>query len=89
MTVNELIERLQEVADDGLGEATVRLAFQPSWGLQFNVGGISIPDDDGNEDEENPGEDADEGADPVVFIFEGSSPHDSPYAPGWAFNGSR
>ena len=40
MTVNEMIERLQEVAGDGFGECEVRLAFQPSWPLQFEIGGI-------------------------------------------------
>ena len=31
MTVNEMIERLQEVAEDGFGECELRLAFQPRW----------------------------------------------------------
>ena len=74
MTVNEMIERLQEAAEGGFGDCEVRLAFQPSWPLQFEVGGISVPD-----------EQPDEG-DPVIYVVEGSHPDgDSPYAPSWAF----
>jgi len=74
MTVNEMIERLQEIAGDGFGESDLRLAFQPSWPLQFEIGGIAVPD-----------EEPDNGA-PVVYVVEGSHPDgDSPYAPSWAF----
>lgn len=73
MTVNEMIERLQEVAEDGLGEREIRLAFQPSWPLQFTVGGIAIPEEEDSE----------------VYITEGSHPNDSPYAPGWVFETAR
>ena len=56
MTVNEMIERLQEAAEGGFGECEVRLAFQPSWPLQFTVAGIATPDDEsrahGEPDEE-------------------------------------
>jgi hypothetical protein len=79
VTVNELIERLQDVADDGLGECEVRLAFQPSWPMQFNVGGIAVPDDTTDEAPETP----------VVYLVEGSSIHESPYAPGWVFAAAR
>ena len=74
MTVNELVERLQEVADDGLGECEVRLATQPSWPLQYSVGGIATPDDTVEVPET-----------PVIYLVEGNPIHESPYAPDWAF----
>ena len=79
MTVNELIERLQEVAEDGLGDSEIRLAFQPNWPLQFDIGGLAVPDDS---DEETPEA-------PVVYLVEGDSIHESPYAPGWVFAAAR
>ena len=84
MTVNEMIERLQEVAEGGLGECEMRLAFQPSWPLQFTVGGIAIPEADETDTDEAQDESA-----PVVYITEGSHPDDSPYAPGWVFETAR
>jgi hypothetical protein len=84
MTVNDLIERLQEVAEEGMGDAEIRLAFQPSWPLQFTVGGIAIPDTDSDAPDEGPVDTT-----PVVYITEGSHPDDSPYAPGWVFETAR
>jgi len=84
MTVNKMIERLQEVADDGFGEYEVRLAFQPSWPLQFTVAGIAAPDDESRAMGE-PDEEPDDAAS-VVYLVEGGHPDDdSPYAPAWAF----
>ena len=88
MTVNEMIERLQEAADDGFGECEVRLAFQPSWPLQFQVGGVATPDDESRA-ADDPDEEPDD-ASRVVYITEGSHPRDdSPYAPAWAFAAAR
>jgi hypothetical protein len=84
MTVNETIERLQEVAEDGFGECELRLAFQPKWPLQFTIGGIAVPDDASRGTGE-PDEEQDDRAS-VVYVVEGGHPdNDSPYAPGWAF----
>jgi hypothetical protein len=88
MTVNEMVERLQEVAEDGFGECELRLAFQPNWALQFTVGGIAVPDDESRGAAE-PDEEPDDAAS-VVYIVEGGHPaDDSPYAPGWAFAAAR
>jgi hypothetical protein len=88
MTVNEMIERLQEVTEDGFGECEVRLAFQPRWALQFTIGGIAVPDDESRGRGE-PDEEPDD-ADHVVYIVEGDHPRDdSPYAPSWAFPAAR
>lgn len=84
MTVSELIERLQDIADDGFGECEVRLATQPSWPLQFRVAGVAAPDD-ASRGMGDPDDEPDDAAG-VVYIVEGGSPHDdSPYAPRWAF----
>ena len=84
MKVNEMIERLQEVAESGFGECEMRLAFQPNWPLQFTVAGIATPDDE-SRDLGEPDEEPDDAA-TVVYIVEGGHPYgDSPYAPAWAF----
>jgi hypothetical protein len=80
MTVNEMIERLQKVAEDGFGECELHLAFQPTWALQFTVGGIAVPDDE-SRGMGKPDEEPDDAAS-VVYIVEGGHPQDdSPYAP--------
>ena len=88
MTVDEMIERLQEAADDGFGACELRLAFQPSWPLQFEVGGIATPDVESRATDE-PDEEPKETT-PVVYITEGDHPrNDSPYAPAWVFIATR
>ena len=72
MTVNEMIERLQEAAEGGFGECEVRLAFQPSWPLQLTVAGIATPDDESRAQGE-PDEEPDDAAS-VVYVVEGGHP---------------
>jgi hypothetical protein len=43
-TLRELINLLEEVAEDTGDETRVLLAFQPSYPLQFEVAGISVPE---------------------------------------------
>ena len=87
-TVNEMIERLKDVAEDGFGECELRLAFQPNWPLQFSIAGITIPDDESRNMGE-PDEELDDTAS-VVYLVEGGHPDDdSPYAPSWAFKAVR
>lgn len=82
MTVNEMIERLQEVAENGSGDRELRLAFQPSWPLQFTIGGVAEPEDASPDEAPTVA--------PVVYITEGGHPtEDSPYAPAWAFDTAR
>lgn len=84
MTVNEMIDRLQEAVDDGFGECEVRLAFQPNWPLQYDIAGIATPDGESRAQGE-PDEEPDDAAS-VVYLVEGGHPNDdSPYAPAWAF----
>jgi hypothetical protein len=75
MRVGELIERLQQFDED----AEVRLAFQPSWPLQFEIKGVaSLREAERQEPEEDQTE---EREDDIIYIVEGSHPHkDSPYA---------
>ena len=83
MTVNEMIERLQEVAEAGSGDCELRLAFQPSWPLQFTIGGVAEPED------LSPDEEPVDAAS-VIYIVQGDHPSDdSPYAPAWAFDTAR
>jgi len=91
MTVNEMIERLAKVAEDGFGACELRLAFQfarPEWALQYKIGGIAVPDDRsrriGKHDEEP------DDATSAVYIVDGEYPDDDlPYAPPWAFAAAR
>lgn len=79
MKVSELIHLLEDVDQD----ATVLLAHQPSWPLQFTVAGVYDPATDGAPDDDD---DEDHPTD-RVYIVEGSHPrNDSPYAPraAWA-----
>ena len=91
MTVNEMIERLEEVAEHGFGQRELRLAFQfarPEWALQYTIGGIAVPDDK-SRGMGKPDEEADDAAS-AVYIVDGEYPDDdSPYAPPWAFAAAR
>jgi len=87
MTVNEMIERLEEVAEGGFGACELRLAFQfarPQWALQYKIGGIAVPGDRPR-DLGEPDDEADD-ATSAVYIVDGEYPDDDkPYAPPWAF----
>ena len=91
MTVNEMIERLEEVAEDGFGAWELRLAFQfarPEWALQYKIGGIAVPDDRPRGMGE-PDDQADDAAS-AIYIVDGEYPDDDlPYAPPWAFAAAR
>jgi len=83
ITVNELKERLEEIAENGGGDFEVRMATQPSWPLQFTIRSVVEPErwayDEPDEDEEDNPEDR------IVYLVEGSSPQSTPYAPKWVF----
>ena len=96
MTLDQLIERLTDLQQDGYGDSVVRLAFQPSWPLALDVGRITPlnVNDTGEEDEDGyegtPPPGWDETAAPpeefIVWIASGGHPYDaSPYAPAGAF----
>lgn len=64
MTLNELIQRLEEYRDEleGRGDAEVRMMNQYNWPFEYTIAGVTcnLDFDDDNED-----------ADPVVYICEG------------------
>jgi len=48
MTLGELIERLQEVADefgDKADDVEVRLAHQPRWAFEYSIAGVALSTD--------------------------------------------
>jgi hypothetical protein len=54
MTVDELIQDLEEARDELGGDAEIRVAYQPSWPLRTTIARVTIPQDD------RPGDDEDE-----------------------------
>ena len=73
MTLNELIERLEECRDEFNGDVEVRLMTQANWPFENTIHGVTtgkaINDEDGEED---PDDDGDVDDDDVVYIVEGS-----------------
>ncbi len=72
MTIDELIERLEEYRDSLGGDTEVRLMTQPSWPFEYAIAGVCSSediaeaiDDDEQDDEEEPKEDA------VLYLIEG------------------
>jgi hypothetical protein len=72
MTIDELIERLEEYRDDLGGEVEVRLMTQQNWPFENEIVGLASGheiNDAAEGDDPNDDEDVDE--DQVVFIVEG------------------
>lgn len=68
MTVGQLLEALQDIAEEHGGDVEVRLAHQPQWAFEYSIDDVvlveaSEPDEDD--------EDADQ-EEPVVYIAEKS-----------------
>jgi hypothetical protein len=88
MTVNELIEALQDLIqeDEENGEREVLLAYQPSYPLQSTVRGVCTSEEAQEESERSD----DWYGDPeCVYIVEGSQHRERPYAPRGAFEAAR
>jgi hypothetical protein len=88
MTLNDLIEQLQDLVEEfpELAEADVMVATQPSYPLSAVIDCISLVDSDSDEDED----DGISGGLPTVWIATsevGSSSSVSPYAPSAAWEG--
>lgn len=72
MNIREMIEKLEDLAEDFGDNAEIRLAQQPSWPLEYSIGEINAVDiNELTEEEEDEGEEGDE-PEYVVFIGEGS-----------------
>ena len=72
MTINELIERLEEYRDTIGGDTEVRLMTQSNWPFENDIFGLASGEeinDAANDDD--PQDDGDVDADQVVFICEG------------------
>jgi hypothetical protein len=73
MTINELIERLEEYRDEIGGDAEVRLMTQQNWPFENTIyglaSGVEIND---TSDEDDPEDDGDVDEDAILYIVEGS-----------------
>lgn len=54
MTLNELIEQLQDIVDQNpeLGEENIKVAQQPSYPLASTIANVTVIEDDEDEDSE-------------------------------------
>jgi hypothetical protein len=87
MTLNDLIEQLQDLVDEfpALGDRDVMVAQQPSYPLTAVIDCVSLVDSDDDEDDE----DSEDGLG-IVWIATseiGSHSRISPYAPSAAWEG--
>ena len=72
MTIDELIERLEEYRDEVGGEAEVRLMTQSTWPFENDIFGLASGQEINDAaDEDDPNDDGDVDADQVVYICEG------------------
>ena len=72
MTIDELIERLEEYRDSIGGDAEVRLMTQSNWPFENDIFGLASGEAINDEaDDDDPNDDGDVEADQVVYICEG------------------
>lgn len=72
MTIDELIERLQEYRDEIGGDAEVRLMTQQNWPFENSIYGLASGVEINNyDDDEGEIDDGDTAEDAVLFIVEG------------------
>ena len=79
MTVNELKNLLEQMADAGYGDREVLFAYQANYPLQDHIAGGWVPGHIAYMDDEA----ADES---VVYLVSGGQVHDQPYGPSQAFS---
>ena len=70
MTINELIERLEDYRDEIGGDAEVRLMTQQNWPFENTIVGLASGEEI-NADPEGDDDDDDVEADQVLYICEG------------------
>ena len=73
MTIDELIQRLEEYRDDLGGDVAVRLMTQQNWPFENEIIGLTSGEEirDAADDEEPNDKEEDADEDQVVFIVEG------------------
>ena len=69
MTIDELIERLEEYRDELGGQSEVRLMTQQNWPFENRITGLASGQEINDRDEDEDDEDVD--TDQVVYIVEG------------------
>lgn len=69
MTIDELIERLEEYRDELGGQSEVRLMTQQNWPFENRIAGLASGEEINDRDEGEDDEDVD--TDQVVYIVEG------------------
>lgn len=72
MTVNQLIERLEELRQIDHGDDEVRFVYQENYPLQDRIRGVWVSDCEGDDPD-------------VVYIVSGGQCRDNPYGPVDAF----
>jgi hypothetical protein len=85
MTIDMMIEQLEEAKEDLGGDAEVRVAYQQSYPLRGTVSRVTVPesDDPYGDNELAVGQDGDA---KMLWIAVGSAPYDeNPYGPRWAW----
>lgn len=80
MTIQELIDELEDMRDAFGEDAEVRLMMQPNWPLEYSIGGINDSeaikearkyDDEEYDEDEDEGPDPDDDSEPIVYLLEG------------------
>jgi hypothetical protein len=72
MTIDDLIERLEDYRDEIGGDAEVRLMTQSNWPFENDIFGLASGQEINDAaDEDEPNDDGDVDADQVVYICEG------------------
>lgn len=86
MTIGDLIEQLQELAETHGDDTEVRLAIQPRWAFEHSIGSV-VCNVDAESDEDDDEDEEEAGREPVVYIGEGTQlgylPGDAQRALGW------
>jgi hypothetical protein len=92
MTIDELLEQLEEAREYRGGDCPVKIAYQQSYPLRGNVAEVTYSRDAADivpHDYDRPAETHDEEKDAgLVWLAVGSADYDeNPYGPDWAWSG--
>ena len=72
MTIDEMIERLEEYRDTIGGDAEIRLMTQSNWPFENDIFGLASGEEINDAaDDQEPNDDGDVDADQVIYICEG------------------
>ena len=73
MTIDDLIERLEQYRDEMGGSTEVRLMTQQNWPFENTLAGICSGEEiNGEADEDDPDDDGDVDDENVVYLVEGT-----------------